>query len=113
MTKQYIGNDVYDIRFTQGNEVQLSEGDIEEIILDFEKRTILDNSMKRDLSNAIENNSEILKNITELESIMLDTDPVVKADAIQLMKEMIEHIKVDCRDQSFNLGEVDKLIQTF
>lgn len=112
MTKQYIGGDVYDIRFQSGLEVELSEADISEIVLDFEKRSIVDHSVKRDLANAVANNDELTKLLKELIGIYEDKDPVVVADQKMLMEEMFNSIDNEIKDQSFNLGEVDKIIKS-
>ncbi len=112
MTKQYIGGDVYDIRFQSGLEVELSEADIAELILDFETRTIIDHSTKRDLANAISNNNELSKNLKELIAIYNDKDPVVVKDQEKLMEEMFNQMDNDIRDQVFNLGELDKTIKS-
>ena len=102
MTKQYIGGDVYDIRFQSGLEVELSEADIAELILDFETRTIIDHTVKRDLANAISNNDKLSKNLKELIAIYNDKD----------QGKLMEEMDNDIRDQAFNLGELDKIIKS-
>ena len=112
MTKQYIGGNIYDIRFQSGLYVELSEGDILELVADFEKRTIIDHSFKKDLSNAISNNDDLTKLLKKLIGIYEDKDPVVIDDQKMLMEEIFNSMDNEITDQSFNLGEVDKIIKS-